>query len=232
VTWPIAATLTAPVLFWLGYLYVRDRVKPEPLALVLVSFGLGLGAALATPALYALLAPLGTGEDVMLWSEIAPGKLLAYCVLVIGPVEELVKLVPFVVVCSRFRAFDEEIDGIVYASAIGLGFASIENVHLLSQLEGFEIQARALAAPLVHTVFASIWGWTYARARLRFRSTTGATATGWVVAALLHGIYDFLALTPALAATSALVILAIWLWRIRLVRRLHVHAVAARASVP
>jgi RsiW-degrading membrane proteinase PrsW (M82 family) len=231
VTWSIAAALTVPVLFWLGYLCVRDRVKPEPLALVLAAFGLGTLAAIGTPHLYALLAPLGTGEDVMIWSETAPGHLFAYCLGVIGPVEELAKLVPFVLVCGRFRALDEEIDGIVYASAVGLGYATVENIHLLTQLEGIEIQARALASPLVHSVFASIWGWAYARARVRRRPALAVTALAWAIAALLHGIYDFLALSPALAASSALVILAIWIWRIRLVRRLHVRALAARAAL-
>ena len=213
------------MLFWLGYLYVRDRARPEPVILVLASFALGVGAALATSPAYALLRPLGTPEDVMVWSETDPLRLFAYCLGVIGPVEELAKLLPFVLVCARFRAFDEEIDGMVYASAIGLGFATLENVHLLDQLEGVEIHARALAGPLVHTVFASIWGWAYARARLEGRSVIGWTLLAWLIAAALHGIYDFLALTPMLAAGSALVMLAIWLWRIRLMRRLHERAV-------
>jgi len=220
----IAAGLTAPVAFWLAYLYVRDRVRPEPLVVVLVTVGLGALAALATPHAYAYFAPLGTPEDVAVWSESDPLRLVAYCLGVIGPLEELAKLLPFLLVCVHFRAFDEEIDGMVYASAIGLGFATVENVHLLDQLDGLQFHARALASPLVHTLFASIWGWAYAHARVHRRSIPIATAIAWIAAAALHGVYDVLALSPMLAPASALLILAIWLWRIRLMRRLHIRA--------
>src|SRR5687768_7628134 len=100
----IAAGLTAPVLFWLGYLYLRDRVKPEPLALVLVSFALGVGAGYVALGGYALLPATISPERVADWSATDRLRLFAFSVGVIGPLEELAKLLPFLAVCVRFRA--------------------------------------------------------------------------------------------------------------------------------
>lgn len=43
--------------------------------------------------------------------------LLAYSLLAIGPIEELAKLVPFLIFVRRFRAFDEPLDGIIERAA-------------------------------------------------------------------------------------------------------------------
>jgi protease PrsW len=224
----IAAGLSAPVLFWLGYLYVRDRVKPEPLAQVALSFALGIGAGYLALGAYALLAPFVPPEQIAEWPATDRLRLLVFTVGVVGPIEEVAKLLPFLLVCVRFRAFDEEIDGMVYASTVALGFATLENLTILPEIGGPEALARAIAAPLVHTVFASIWGWAYAHAVVQHRPRLRATALGLAAAALLHGVYDFLAMSPALAAGSAFVILVVWLWRIRLMRRLHARALRSK----
>ena len=55
--------------------------------------------------------------------------LLAYSLLAIGPIEEIAKILPFIFVVLRFPEFDEPIDGIIYASFIGLGYAAVENIY-------------------------------------------------------------------------------------------------------
>ena len=64
-----------------------------------------------------------------------PG-LFAYAVLAIGVIEEAVKMIPFLLVVVRFREFDEPIDGIIYASFIALGFATMENIQYLHGAAG------------------------------------------------------------------------------------------------
>ena len=76
--------------------------------------------------------------------------------------------------------------------------------------------------PLVHIVFASVWAYHIGRARLEGRSVLLAVLVWLPVTALLHGTYDFVVLGfsgPALGV-SALVIVAIWLWRLKLIRTL------------
>jgi len=144
---------------------------------------------------------------------------------VIGVIEELVKFIPFWLIGMRLHHFDEPIDGIVYASFVALGFASYENWYFLPELEGGAAVARAFASPLVHVMFASIWGYACSRAKIEGRPLLPAALAGLALAALLHGLYDFVAIGLALWVhiVPPAIILAIWIWRMRLIRRLQAH---------
>ena len=218
-----------PVLFWSAYHYHKDRHLPEPALNLLACFVLGIGSSLAAKQMYAALTPFGLRYDALALADANPLGLLAYCLLAIGPIEELAKLLPFVVVVLRFKAFDEPLDGIIYASFIALGYAAAENVYYLQYLSPIEAAARGFASPVVHIVFASIWGHWIGSARLRGRSVALHGLAGFALAATAHGIYDFIVLLRAenalLAAAGMIVI--IWLWRLRLMNSLHREAVAA-----
>ena len=150
--------------------------------------------------------------------------MFAYAVLAIGPIEEFAKLLPYVVIVLRFKDFDDDLDGITYASFIALGYAAVENVHYLQFLTPAEAFARGFAGPVVHIVFASIWGYTIGHAHLEGRSLWLPGLVGFAIAALAHGVYDFFALMkPRLSLLAAgMLVLAIWIWRLALMRRLHI----------
>ncbi len=215
--------IVLPVLLWAAYHYYHDRHLPEPAANLVLCFLLGCGSAAISSWLYAGLGLVGLRFDAL---ELGLGnlpRLLAYSMLAIGPIEELAKLLPFLLVVLRFRAFDEPLDGIVYASFIALGYATVENLHYLQFLTSVEAVARGFAAPLVHMMFASVWGYYVGRAYLRMSSWWSPGLLSVPAAAFLHGGYDFLVLAEPLAALplSALLMLVIWLWRILLIRGLH-----------
>lgn len=217
-----------PVLFWAAYHYHKDRHLPEPPGNLLLCLALGAVAAGISKMLYIGLEPLGLRFDAVALASSNPAGLFAYAMLAIGPVEEISKLLPFVLVVLRFRAFNEPIDGIIYASFIGLGYAAIENVHYLDYLTPAEAAARGFAGPVIHIVFASIWGHWIAQARFAGRSVSLAALLGLTVAAALHGLYDFVVLlnpTHALPI-AALIIVSIWIWRLRVLRNLHRQAKA------
>ncbi len=216
-----------PVIFWAAYHIHKDRHLPEPPRNLALCFGLGLAAAAISKLLYMGLEPLGLRYDaVALGAENTLG-LLAFALLAIGPVEELAKLLPFVLVVLRLKALDEPLDGIIYASFIGLGYAAVENIHYLDYLTPLEAAARGFASPVVHILFASIWAHWITQARLRGRSIRIALAAGLTLSAALHGFYDFLVLLNPVSALpiAAGLIIAIWIWRLILMRRLHRDAV-------
>ena len=223
---PAIVPVLLPVLFWAGYHYYKDRHLPEPPSHLLIAFTLGGLSFLLGALLYRLLGVIGLRFDAYVLAETNPFGLLLYSIFAIGVIEELVKIVPFLLVIVRFREFDEPIDGIIYASFIALGFAAVENYQYLQYLTRGEAIARGIAGPVVHIVFASIWGYLIGRAWLqrvrRISSVCGALA----LAALLHGLYDFVAIgLPARALpAAALLILGIWVWRLRLIRDLHYRA--------
>jgi len=214
------ALIFAPAAFWIGYAYYHDRVRPEPLVLTAFSYFLGfLSGWLCLHAYDILLPALGIPADPERLQGLNLG-FLAYCIVVVGVVEETFKFLPFWAAVTRFSDFNEEMDGIFYASACALGFASYENLFYLPALSGFALYGRAIASPLSHTVFASIWGHTVGKAVIRKRRLWPSILGGLGLAALLHGLFDFLTFTPLLRFFSALLILVVWLWRIRTVERL------------
>ena len=219
-----------PVIFWAVYHYHKDRHLPEPLGHLLLAFGLGMLAAGISQALYIGLGPLGLRYDAVALAETSVLGLFSYSMLAIGPIEEISKLLLFVIVVLRLKEFDEPLDGIIYASFIGLGFAAVENWQYLDYLTPTEAYARGFASPVIHILFASIWGHWIGCAYLQGRSILVAAAKGLAIAAGLHGLYDFVViLNPhnslPIAASG---IGAIWVWRLKLMQRLQKDASQTR----
>jgi len=212
--WLQLALLFVPAVFWIGYAYYHDRFTPEPPILTLFSYFLGFAAGwLCLRAYHLLLPALGLPIDLEPIRGLSLGFFL-YCVLVVGLAEEIFKFLPFLIII-RFGHFNEETDGLFYAATIALGFASFENMQYLPCLSGFELFGRAIASPLSHSAFAVIWGYLVGLARIRKTKMAPAILIGVGLAALAHGLFDFLNFSPALRFFSALLILVLWLWRIR-----------------
>jgi len=219
--------IVLPVVFWAVYHYHKDRHLPEPPRNLLLCFGLGLLAAALSKGMYEGLEPLGLRFDAVALADEDPLALFTYAMLAIGPIEELAKMLPFLIIVLRLDAFDEPLDGLVYASFIGLGYAAAENVHYLDFLSPLEAVARGFAGPVIHILFASIWAYWISRARLARSSIHKPALLGFALAAFLHGLYDFLVLLEPVAALpiAAALIVAIWIWRLRVMHRMHQDAV-------
>ncbi|MFT5140713.1 MAG: RsiW-degrading membrane proteinase PrsW (M82 family) [Lysobacterales bacterium] len=212
-----------PVFFWAGYHYYKDRHLPEPIGHLILAFLLGVGTSYLSLFFYQSLDLINLRFDAFLLAETDPFGLFIYAVLAIGPIEELAKMIPFLLVVIRFKEFNEPIDGIIYASFIALGFAAVENVQYLQFLSNSEAFARGFAGPVVHIVFASIWGYYIGRAYLCKKRLYLAVVVAFLFTALLHGIYDFIVIAmpgPALPI-AALLIAGLWIWRLFLIRDLH-----------
>jgi RsiW-degrading membrane proteinase PrsW (M82 family) len=162
---------------------------------------------------HGLLPLVGVAEDpsaLMMSGRRLP--FLVYSVAVTGFLEETFKFLPFFLVIVRFREFDEPTDGLIYAGAIALGFASFENIIQCAVLEGFERLGRAFASPLTQAMFSSIWGYAVGKARIAGRALAWPAVRGLVLAALCHGVFNFLTTSAALHVLSAALILVIWVW--------------------
>jgi len=212
-----------PVLFWAFYHYHKDRHLPEPVSHLLLAFSLCVGSFYLGMFMYRALDLVNLRYDAYQLAETNLPGLFAYAILAIGVIEELAKMIPFLLLVIHFKEFDEPIDGIIYGSFIALGFAAVENIQYLQNVTGVEAWARGFAGPVIHIVFASIWGYYIGRAYLcrEFLGRTILAALAFT--AILHGIYDFVVIalpTPALPV-AAFLIVGIWLWRLWLIRDLH-----------
>jgi protease PrsW len=165
----------APTLFILIYIYKKDRYEPEPLRLVAGVFF--LGALMVIPAgLIELLFP----EGVFSSAVVAP------------VVEEGLKFLVVYFAIYHHPEFDEPMDGIVYAAAASLGFATIENI--LYVIDGGLAVGivRAIASVPGHVVFACVWGFALGTAKFRPENErTKIILTGLFLGMLFHGIFNF-----------------------------------------
>ncbi len=193
---------------WLVYWRYKDAARPEPRRLVLAAFGLGAASALLALGAFRIAALLGLPAT--------PGETHAtaafFCLVLVGPLEEGAKFAVARASAFRWHAFDEPLDGLVYATAVGLGFAAFENVLYLPYMAPGEALLRTVASPFSHSVFAAVWGLAAAHGMFARR---GAARVLWQVgglalAALLHGAYDLLIVGHGATGAAAALVAVAW----------------------
>jgi len=218
--WILFAAIVGPAVFWIGYLYYKDCFRREPVVNLIEAFGLGFLAGFLCWAFYRFLSGLGFPIDFqMAFLSRSRFDFLIYCIGTIGIVEEVFKFLPFLLILRRIKAFDEKIDGIIYASVLAVGFASFENLGYLADMRGWALVGRAFASPLTHVVFASIWGYLVGSATILGRPLWQAALRGIFLSALVHGLFDFLTVSPTRRLFSAILILLVWIWQLRLLEK-------------
>lgn len=186
----------APGLFWLWLLRHKDDLEPEPKLKVLLVFALGCLSTwpvlLIRPSLTPLL-PAGDGP----WSH------FVNAFLVTAVPEEFWKIVAFLLGTCWHRDLDEPLDGVIYGTAAGLGFASVENVLYLCYTDQASLALlRGVTAVPMHVAttgaFAFFLGlirfpprrggpWTRSR---RWQRALPLAALGAFLAVGFHGAYD------------------------------------------
>ena len=217
----VFAAIIAPSLFWMGYFYYKDRFKPEPLLKLGGSFVLGFASAFICALFLRCLHIFGLTDDPLWLSHADRAQFFLYSLLVSGIIEESFKFLPFALYVLRYSSFDEKTDGVIYASMIALGFAGFENIGYLPYMSGLELAGRAVVSPLTHTIFSSIWGYFVGKAYFSKKKIWKASLTGIFMAGLIHGAFNFFTTSSTLRILSALLILIIWIWRIRFLERVN-----------
>ncbi len=180
--WQFTAWSILPVVLLVGVVWLLDRSAKEPI--------LQLADAFAFGAFVASVAAI-------LNSHFAELHAALFFVLVVGPVEEIVKLIGVYTSSFRKASFDEREDGIIYGMATGAGFAAIENVTYVVELAGTQVGWQTLVGRLLITTPAHM-AWTgyaaYYAGLAKWFPDQRATliAKGLIVAIALHGAFDVL----------------------------------------
>jgi len=156
---PIAAFL--PGLLWLWYFYSKDIYRPEPKGLIALTFF--LGAVASAPAgllelVFVWLVPLEMPDLLDEPANISVSSGIVLFFFVVGPIEEGAKLLAVRLGPYRSSHFDEPLDGIIYASAVALGFASLETLAFAMAVGWEVILLRAVFSFPAHLLFSAVWG--------------------------------------------------------------------------
>jgi RsiW-degrading membrane proteinase PrsW (M82 family)/rRNA maturation protein Nop10 len=131
----------------------------------------------------------------------------------IGPIEEGFKLLAVWMAIYRSPDFKEPIDGIFYAATAALGFASIENAIYLGQMGPDVLVSRVVFATPAHVLFSSMWGYSLGLARFKREGELTIVLRGFLMAALFHGLYNFLvAVDPKTAIVSLIPLMVFMGW--------------------
>ncbi|WP_245630018.1 PrsW family intramembrane metalloprotease [Alicyclobacillus acidiphilus] len=183
-----------PGLLLLIFIYTRDQLHPEPKRYVLRFFILGA----------AIVFPAGLIERITMAS---PGfslggfqGRLVTAFFVAGMIEEFLKAAIFDRGLLHSKLIRNRMDCIVYAAAIGLGFATVENIMYVTSSGFTTAVVRSVTAVPAHFMFAIIMGYYFGRARFDGRNK----ALAYVVPAVAHGTYDTFALSSTLASDAVL----------------------------
>ncbi len=174
-----------------AYIWYADITTSEPLPLLVATFLLGVLFATFAAVVNSLSqAVLGIGSGVL------------FFYLIVGPIEETVKLLAVQVFAYRSTSFNAVIDGAVYGAVAGLGFAAIENAIYIGRVvgeadpeAGIVVTAggiatvRALAGP-GHVIYSAIAGYYLGLAKFNRDYFWPIVLKGLLVAAFVHGTYN------------------------------------------
>lgn len=168
----VLAIIPALLIIW--YIYRKDRYEPEPKYLVAEVFLLG-----ALSVFPAILLELPFPPGLFMYAVVAP------------VVEEGLKFCVVFFFVYNMSEFDEPIDGIVYAAAAGLGFATIENIFYVVE-GGLPVAViRGIVSVPGHVIFSCIWGFALGIAKFRPKAERGRIIfLGLAGAMVMHGLFN------------------------------------------
>ncbi|EMA60684.1 PrsW family intramembrane metalloprotease [Halorubrum lipolyticum] len=187
-----------PALGLAAYVYVSDVTTGEPLSLLVATFLLSILTATFAAVLNSYAQPYFSPFGF-------PGLVLFFFVIV-GPIEETVKLLAVRLYAYTDDRFDAVIDGAVYGAIAGLGFVVIENlVYIARTVELAELSLglaalgagdgiaalRALAGP-GHVIYSAFAGYYLGLAKFNPGNRGPIVVKGLVIAAAIHALYNSL----------------------------------------
>lgn len=206
----ILLTALLPIAILGYYIYHKDKKSPEPTGQLLKAFLYGVGA---VPLSLCMSMPL---KWMGVYSSEATNVLGCISEAFFGAAipEEIAKLFVLWMVLRRNRYFDENMDGIVYAVCVSLGFAALENImYLFSNSDTYLSVgiARAIFAVPGHFCFGILMGYYYSLAKFYPKSATKNKALVLIAPIIAHGLYNsmlfIINVTPAISGILLIVFL-------------------------
>ncbi|MFN3402802.1 MAG: PrsW family intramembrane metalloprotease [Cytophagaceae bacterium] len=183
----IAALLV--LIIWLIYILRLDVFQKEHYGLVLLILIYGMGFSLLSFYLYDLF-----NFSFSFRQTGSPFNDLLFCIFGIGFIEELVKIIPLLILYLFFRShLDEAYDYILFACVSALGFAFIENIFYFGgNMEG-TIQGRALTSVPGHMIDSSIAAYGFVLSKFRYKKFPlyYSVPIFFLFACITHGLYDY-----------------------------------------
>lgn len=191
---PVGIVLSlVPAVIWLAFFYAQDRAEPEPRQYVLAVSVLGalLAIALGQPFINDLArAPQWLDNDTL--------TQILGSILIVGVVQEFLKYAAVRYSVYHAAEFNQRVDGVLYGTAAGLGYATVLNVGMVVSSGGVaaeQLGAGVIRIVIVALVQASLGGFTgYFIALNKFDARPlWWMPAGLMLAAVMNGMFSWLA---------------------------------------
>ena len=176
------------LLIWFYYLRKLDFFNQEKISVSLLALFLGM---LCTFLVFPIsdflqaLFNISFGRNVVY-------NLFVYSWLKIGLVEELVKIIPVIIVLRFTKEVDEPIDLIYYACLSALGFAFIENLLYFREIGGQIFIGRAMYSTIGHMIDASFCIYGIILSKFKYKKIKiKLILTYFLLGSFIHALYDF-----------------------------------------
>ncbi|HUW71376.1 MAG TPA: PrsW family glutamic-type intramembrane protease [bacterium] len=186
------------------FLFIRaDRARPEPVGLIGHSILYGFLATIPAIGLELVADIPGSHLPGMLgviWTSFITAAM----------VEEGVKYFFLKRYLLKNPAFDEVMDGILYAVCVSLGFAFAENL-MYGLNGGWILIFRAFTAVPMHAAATGVMGFWLGMSKRAATAADAAAARkkGFISAVLIHGFYDFFLFSGSMLAIGGIVTLLV-----------------------
>lgn len=178
---------------WMLFLYQMLFIRREKWKFIIPLFLLATLFPIMVYALSDLLRYLYDVFDIELTQQN-----FIYCVVNIGMVEELVKVVPWVIIFFAFRRhFPRPIHFMLLPVISALGFAFSENLIYVNSNDYELVFVRSGISLIMHVACSSIIGYMAWRAHLSsdWKKKLIHILGGFILASSLHGLFDYLIFT-------------------------------------
>lgn len=187
----IAIALSISII-WMVYLRKLDVFEPEDWKPIIVVFLLGcLTVWLVFPISGFLRNQLNFYFNDGLIND------FFYSWVGIGMTEELVKMIPLIIIIRFRKIVNEPYDFLLYASVAALGFAFVENALYIQKTNFLATNGRALMSTVAHMTFSSVIGYSLMIASCRRPGQRWYYYIGgFLLATLMHGFFDFWLINP------------------------------------
>jgi protease PrsW len=198
--WGISGGI-AIMLVWMYFLWSLTFISRISIPKLLLPFIGGLIFATLSWWIYAVYKSYSFGLNGDVLND------ALFSVAGVGLIEEVVKLIPFLLILNFTHLVKKPIDYIVVASACGLGFAVLENLMYIAN-EGLDvIHSRALTSSLSHMACSGIVAYGFILRRYRWTTRWWLIPLFFILATAAHGFYDFWLLNDKVRSLGVITLL-------------------------
>lgn len=216
-----------PIGAMLVIIYMVDRFNREPLSLLIKLFF--LGALIAIP----VIVVEGFLGYLNIFTLTASDLQHVYTAFVVAAfTEELFKWLVLRGIVYNHVAYDEYLDGIVYAVFVSLGFAAFENLGYVFNNNDMNVALmRALTALPGHMLFGVAMGYHFSIMKFAKTKRTykRALRQSLLVPILIHGVYDYILMSQYQWLLIIFIPYLIWMWQYG-IKRINQYYQASKAE--